>query len=40
MASAEKRGNGPTPWRARYLKPDGTVSGFDSLTSTALAASA
>lgn len=25
MASAEKRGNGPTPWRARYLKPDGTV---------------
>lgn len=25
MASAEKRGNGPTPWRARYLKPDGTI---------------
>lgn len=25
MAWAEKRGNGPTPWRARYLKPDGTV---------------
>lgn len=25
MASAEKRGNGPTPWRARYLKPDGTT---------------
>jgi integrase len=25
MASAEKRGNGPTPWRARYTKSDGTV---------------
>lgn len=25
MASGEKRGNGPTPYRARYLKPDGTT---------------
>lgn len=25
MASGEKRGNGPTPFRARYLKPDGTT---------------
>lgn len=25
MASGEKRGNGPTPWRARYLKPDGST---------------
>lgn len=25
MASAEKRGNGPTPYRARYLKPDGST---------------
>lgn len=24
MASAEKRGRGPRPWRARYKKPDGT----------------
>lgn len=24
MASAEKRGTGPRPWRARYKKPDGT----------------
>ena len=24
MASAEQRGKGPAPWRARYLKPDGT----------------
>lgn len=31
MASAEKRGSGPTPWRARYTKPDGSYgskSGF------------
>lgn len=24
MASAEKRGKGPRPWRARYKRPDGT----------------
>jgi integrase len=24
VASAEKRGNGKRPWRARYLRPDGT----------------
>lgn len=33
MASAEKRGRGPRPWRARYLKPDGTYGskpGFET----------
>lgn len=33
MASAERRGNGPRPWRVRYKKPDGTFgsrSGFET----------
>lgn len=33
MASAEKRGDGPRPWRVRYKKPDGTwgsASGFET----------
>ena len=25
MAWPERRGSGPRPWRARYLKPDGTT---------------